>query len=497
MYHRFSTLLRSPLRLGAPDAAFGMDFDEAPTTILRTPSRTAPNASGRFPQGSSQPPSRRRRTFAGLAAAVAAALIVVGFLALLAPRLGLFTTTGPHHQQTATAAPNATGSPQVTTTTTTGATATTSGVGAFICANPAGSSMVYAYTRADHNLYIVKGCNQPQEITGITHANPGHTYTDPYPLAWSPSNRYLMATAYDSNSPSGNQTVFAVDAQTLAVTPTRYTADYGNLQPGDTAYLFIGWLDDATFLGAHVPIIQTSGGEGIGALSLYRVNAQTGVEIAQATLPKITWASNFALRDNGQSLFYSGYQSTQEGGAWLHRVNLATGADTKIVPLGIAGQGPCQGTPICPWTAPWDVTADGAHIVYHNPGPTTTPSDIHTVPDSPLYFANADGSGAMELSGNLLATNLTAPIFSPDGRYITVSAGFKDQSPGESPVIRLAPVNGGAVKEVNGLFNMWRADSQAMVIAPNVGPNTLALYTLATGAIMPLEYNSNFYVWGN
>ena len=83
MYRRFSTLLHSPLRLGAPSMA----FDEAPTTVIRTQHVTAPNPSGRFPQGSGQPPSRRRRALAGLAAAVAAALIVAGFLALLAPRI--------------------------------------------------------------------------------------------------------------------------------------------------------------------------------------------------------------------------------------------------------------------------------------------------------------------------------------------------------------------------------------------------------------------------
>ncbi|MEO7000911.1 MAG: zf-HC2 domain-containing protein, partial [Ktedonobacterales bacterium] len=305
MYRRFSTLLRSPLRLGAPGAA----FDEAPTTVLRTQATTAPNPSTRLSQRPNQPPTRRRRALAGLAAAVAAALIVAGFLALLAPRLGLFTATGPKHQQTTTAAPNATGSAQATTT--------TPGVGAFICANPAGSTMDYAYVRADRNLYIVKGCNQPQKVASVPGSGSG--YINEFPLAWSPSNRYLMFGGPNTNTNVGR--VYAVDTQTGALLTTDYYDGYGtNLQTGDTAHIFIGWLDDTTFLGAHVSITQQSTGLQIGPMTLERVNAQTGQETA---ITKITWAANFAIRDNGQYLFYGGYQSTQEGGAWLHRITLA------------------------------------------------------------------------------------------------------------------------------------------------------------------------------
>ncbi|MEO7002572.1 MAG: hypothetical protein ABI068_12215, partial [Ktedonobacterales bacterium] len=166
---------------------------------------------------------------------------------------------------------------------------------------------------------------------------------------------------------------------------------------------------------------------------------------------------------------------------------------------GIAGPGPCQETPICPWTAGWDVTADGAHIIYHNPGPTTSPSDTGSPRDTPLYYANPDGSNAVKLSSDLLATGLTGPVLSPNGQYVMVSGSFDAQNPTASPQIRIAQVNGGAVQRVNGQWNAWRADSQAMVTVnySASGNGTESLYTLATAASQPLEVNSSFYLWGN
>jgi len=488
MYSRFSTLLRSPLRLGPPS----INFDETPTIAGRTPMVTAPTQS--FPQRRGMPPSRRRRAWAGFAAAVAAALIVAGFLALLGPRLGLFTSTGPKHQQTATTAPSATSATQPTATTSALPTATTPGIGAFICANPAGSTMDYAYIRGDYNLYIVKGCNQPQKVAILPGSIAG--YANEFPIAWSPSNRYLMIGG--PNTANVGRT-YAVDTQTGALLTTNYSDGYGdNLRAGDTAHLFIGWLDDTTFLGASVPITaQNTNGEPVGPMTLLRVNVQSG----QATaITKITWAASFAIRDNGQYLFYSGFQSAQEGGAWLHRVTLATGTDTKLVPLGIADSGPCQGTPVCPWTAPWDVTTDGAHIVYHNPGPTSTPSDIHIVPDSPLYYANADGSSATKLPSDLLALTLTTPILSPNGQYMAAADGSYDpQNPTSYTQIRIAPVGGGRVQRVSGQLIAWRADSQGMVMITygSNGSANVSLYKPGTGVSQPLEANSSFYLWGN
>src|SRR5262249_3130825 len=125
---------------------------------------------------------------------------------------------------------------------------------------------------------------------------------------------------------------------------------------------------------------------------------------------------------NGRYLFYGGYQSKTEGQAYLHRIDLTTGTDTRLVPLGIHGNGGCPVTPICGWTAPWDVTGDGSHILYHNPGPTSFPSDVTSPKDTPIIYAKVDGSAATKPFGSQLALSLTGPVFSPDGAYAAAAS---------------------------------------------------------------------------
>src|SRR5262249_54867705 len=148
---------------------------------------------------------------------------------------------------------------------------------------------------------------------------------------------------------------------------------------GDTLRIFLGWINDQTFLGAVTPIVTAEPGQNTGRSSLVRVELGTGKETPVTT---ITWWADVGsvpqIVANGRYLFYGGYQSTAEGQAYLHRIDLVTRTDTKLVPLGIYGNGGCQGTIICGWTAPWAVSSDGSHILYHKPGPSSTPSDINT-----------------------------------------------------------------------------------------------------------------------
>jgi hypothetical protein len=42
----------------------------------------------------------------------------------------------------------------------------------------------------------------------------------------------------------------------------------------------------------------------------------------------------------------------------LHLLSLADGSQTQLVGLGLSGS----------WTAPWDASPDGTHLLYHSPG---------------------------------------------------------------------------------------------------------------------------------
>jgi len=468
LYRRFYALLRSPLRLGGPTAAFSED----------TPTVVTPVSIPEHGHPSYQQPRPRRKLVTGIAAGLVAALVVAGFLAALASRgsgSSVAATAVPGHTATAASQPT-------NTAAATPGTTTTPTPSAFVCANPAGSQMVYAYVRGDGNMYVVKGCALSGRIAGSA----------PYahPVAWSPSNQYLMV---DEPQSQGGDQVFAIDTVSGQRYVTDFSQDYGTgASPGDTAHIFIGWLDDYSFLGVNVPITQqATSGAPIGPMTVVKVDLFNRKQFA---VTKITWAASFAVRDNGKYLFYSGYQSAGEGGAYLHRIDLTTGTDTKLVPLGIAGPGPCQGTPVCPWTAPWDVTADGAHVFYHNPGPTSTPNDTNIPTDTPLFYANVDGSGATKPFGSKLASGLTTPVLSPDGRYVVASgSNYTPNQFGQSQ-IGFAQISGG-YQIINGNFQAWRSDSQAMVLQSNDG--SLMLYTVGDTTTRKLEANASSYVWGN
>ena len=154
-------------------------------------------------------------------------------------------------------------------------------------------------------------------------------------------------------------------------------------------------------------------------------------------MTKLTWVasvananepSGIALR--GDALYYGGYMSTSEGGAWLHRFSLTSQTDTRIVRLGLAGFGGCQVADVpCQWTGPWAVSRDGAKIAYHAPGPTESMSDTSMEANTPLYLATSDGSGAQHLfPTQALRQGFNQPTFSPDGRYVVATFPNADPS---------------------------------------------------------------------
>jgi hypothetical protein len=358
----------------------------------------------------------------------------------------------------------------------------------FVCANPPGSSAVYAYTAADGQVYWVQGCSTPRQLT---HEAPNADGTPQVAraLAWSPSNRYLAVSEPTSQDFAGTVVVYDVATGQPHTTAFLDTID-PNAVVGATVRFFIGWQGDNTFIGAINHIVPTSQAapEGLGPYSIVRVDRQGGQE---TTVGSITWMADAKVRANGHFVFYGGYQSSSEGQGFIHRFNLATGADVTLVPLGYAGPGGCQGTPYCPYTAPWDVTPDGQHVVYHIPGPSSAPSDVNSVPDTPLYFANLDGSQAVRLFADVHAAYLQAPMLSPDGTRVFLCCVGSATGPAQSVV---ETVTGAGEKNLAGSAVAWRGDSQTLVT--DAGADGPYLVNVAVGSALPLTAGTASYVWG-
>ena len=470
LYRRFYTLLRSPLRLVGPSAGF--DETTMPLATATRPTRpTRPTAPApRDPRS-----SRNGRVLAGLAAALAAALIIAGFVALIGSRLRppvVGGTPSPQVSPTTQPSPTGTSTPQPS---------------GFVCANPQGSSMTYAYVRGDGLLYVVKGCEAPRQYglaqTGL--------------IAWSPSNRYLAV--WTANSP-GVARVEIIDVRSGAISQTQYALDFGNTpQVGDKVRIFFGWLDDSSFLGGITTIADNPQGfEQPGPATLVRVDVGSGRETTLGSIAGWVSASSGRIVAHGRYLFYAGYDSAGTTG-YLHRFDLATGADTQLVSLGLYTSGGCQGTLVCGWSAPWAVSPDGAHILYHRPGAASGPSDINVPKDTPVLYASPDGSGASAPFGSQLAAGLVTPVFSPDGSAAALSGSTyasTNQHSGAWPQVKVMRF-GGTPMIVNGTYVSWRGDSGALVLEANgVGAGPV-LYDLASGKTTPLEAGPLEYLWGN
>lgn len=481
MYRRFYTLAHSPLRLGPAHYALQQGGDSSRSGAT---SVTSPTPQSTWPPAATPPrsPHPRRRMLSGIAAVLAAVLVVAGFLFAL-------NTRGPEPPSaaatrariaTATAAARATAAEGTPAATTTGAVQPTT----FVCANPAGSSLVYAYRNESGAIFTVTGCSAPK----LVYAGQGMAS----PVAWSPANRYL---AIDVQPDIGNgfvlDTIVLVDTHAGTSVRTHYSISYGpDVAAGQTYHTFLGWLDDSTFVGAVVPVVAGRSGPATGPVSIVRVDVASQRETTIAT---VTWFADAKVRA-GKYLFYGGYQSASEGQGYVHRLDLTSGQDTKLVPLGFAGQAGCQGSPLCNWTAPWDVTADGGAVIVHNPGPTKPWTDTSMPPDSPLYQTNLSGASPVQPIVSKLATSLTTPVYSPDGQYVATGGASYDPSNPYSHMQAGLTRLGGTTTLVDGGLISWRADSHAIVLMYTNGP---LLYDLTTGATTLLQYGTSNYLWGN
>jgi len=282
--------------------------------------------------------------------------------------------------------------------------------------------------------------------------------------------------------------------QTGAMTPTTFCEDAGlSPDPNTPMTRFVGWLNESTFLEAEFTRPTTVP----GAVRILRVSAST---LAPTLLATLTWVANLATGDDvgikirGNALYYGGYQSESEGGAWLHRITLADGSDTRLVKLGVAGTGGCQvyeGP--CAWTGPWDVSPDGSHLAYHNPGPTQSLSDTSNEPGTALYFAKLDGSGAIALFGGASDLGFSRPVFSPTGSAIVSRS---NNGPQGIAVEALATQRVTNIPDGSFLVR-WRNDGAALLLNDiQAGPTSATLFEIATGKVTQLPGVASSYIWG-
>lgn len=406
-----------------------------------------------------------------------AALVALSACGQSTARAGSGTGSG-----TATAHAGPTKTPYLSSTTTTSPQATPANA-PFVCANPAGSSLTYAFVNADRQVYTVTGCSKPVQLTHTVRTD---DLSMPLPAEWSPSRRYLGV--HLNLQKDACLKIFEVSTGT--VLPTKYDCYNGDPTPGGLR-TFIGWLDDDTFLGR----IDVDDNSVPNAVQLVRVNIHTQAEML---VKSFAWMSDQRLR--GGYLFFGGRVNPTDTTAYLYRVSLADGSQTKLVSLGLSGQGGCQvGPGPCSWTAPWDVSPDGTHVLYHNPGADSFPSDTHAVPDTPIYYANVDGSGAVRMLAGLGSPGLLGPAFDPKGVYATTFVGNGN---GVDLVYQALP--GGAIQRMTGAYYVfWRSDGQAYVDVKingyigNYQLTTATLHVLGSQASIPLGANTDFYVWAN
>ncbi len=291
------------------------------------------------------------------------------------------------------------------------------------------------------------------------------TTTSAIPIAWSPSNRYLAVSLQTFPGPSQLE---VIDTQTGGVISTHYATDFGSSPAlGSTARTFFGWLDDTTFLGAISKLV--SGPQSIeapGTSTLVRVDLTTGKETVIGTIPGwVVFGLGIgpAVRvvANGRYLFYAAYAGST---AYLHRFDLTTGTDSTLVSLGLYTYGGCQGSNVCGWTAPWDVSFDGSHILYHHPGASSAPSDTNNPKDTPVLYANPDGSDATRPFGTQLAASLVEPVFSPNGSLaVTTGSTYSSTDPFSGTQQMEVVALGAPYTVVTGSLVSWRGDDLALV----------------------------------
>jgi hypothetical protein len=175
-----------------------------------------------------------------------------------------------------------------------------------------------------------------------------------------------------------------------------------------------------------------------------------------------TFADDAVLR--GNTLFYvvaSGSGSSTSVTYALRRFNMSTHA-VLGGSIDLGSTHPCACSHGDASSPGFDVSADGAHLVYQKVSASASGSDPEGVGSSKFYYASADGSGATQIAACGTAASFTRMQLAPNGGFVAVA---RAQS---TPTVFTASISsGGACADPNMKFYapdafsypVWKWDS--------------------------------------
>lgn len=203
--------------------------------------------------------------------------------------------------------------------------------------------------------------------------------------------------------------LYVVDASTGAKAKVPLPGG-GSVRTNTRSY---GWIDNNTMFAVGYF------GSGPGGVT-YTLGAG-----AATALPGLPSNLTDAVA-RGSTLFYAQeVDSTVAGGypqyhTYLHRYNLTTHA---VLP-GSIDQGAfdmCMCSPGDFHLPGWDVSADGAHVVYQSVTPQTPTGSSTGIASQAIYYANVDGSGRTQIVQYMVTHRAVRMRLSPDGHLVGIT----------------------------------------------------------------------------
>jgi len=172
----------------------------------------------------------------------------------------------------------------------------------------------------------------------------------------------------------------------------------------------------------------------------------------------------------------------------LHRFDMSTHA-TVGGPVNLGSAWDCQCASHTPYstsglTPGFDVSSDGAHIVYQRvtPNSSTTSSGVAS---SQFFYANADGSGASRIASYATAASFTPMQLAPSGATVAVTHALP------APSVFTASVTSPGLRGDPGLtfytidagsYPAWSWDGRSFWASANFRSGDIVQFTVGTPA---------------
>jgi hypothetical protein len=288
------------------------------------------------------------------------------------------------------------------------------------------------------------------------------------PPVFSPNLSHVVAVAATSTCGDGPVvgavTIITVASASASSVPGTTVAARANMRAA-------GWIDDSTIFFIA------------DQLYTYVLGAAAPTPVAGVTSP-----AEAVVR--GHTLFYlqSDFASSVLTFT-LHRYDLSAHA---LMPGGIAmGQmHMCQCSPGDFALPGWDVSHDGAHVVYQQTTPAPSPS--YGIASSQIMYADADGSHASRIAQTLPATSFQRMQLSPNGQFVAFTGATT-----LGPVVTASTQSAGGPGDPNyhsytpqGVgFPVWKWDNSSFWAASEPDPvvvppfnGTLGYYQVGTAS---------------